>query len=107
MNSSERRDVSSREQLDLLRAVLKELKELRIGIWQQSHADRISFNLREAAKLTGLGANTLYKYYKNGKLPGTQPAGPGGAILILRPDLLALIESGRDRVLKIDTKPKR
>lgn len=107
MNSSERRDVSSQEQIDLLRAVVIELKELRIGIWQQSHADRISFNLREAAELTGLGANTLYKYYKNGKLPGTQPAGAGGAILILRQDLLALIESGKDRVLKIDTKPKR
>jgi hypothetical protein len=84
----------------LLQAILQELKQLRIGIWEHRQGEKVSYNLREAAELTGLATDTLYHYYKNGKLSGSQPAGAGGAILILRQDLLKLIESGKDRHLE-------
>lgn len=67
-------------------------ERLRLLIQINRDADRISYNIHEAAQITGFGYDTLYARCKAGKLPYSQD-GPGAAIIITRQTLIEYVNT--------------
>lgn len=60
--------------------------------------DRLSYTLEQAAELTGLSRDSIYKAVKSGRLPAKRTSArddgrPSGKIIILRKNLEAFLES--------------
>ncbi len=68
--------------------------EARLKLLIQANKDpeRIAYNLDEAARLTGIGYDTLYARCKSGKIEYSQD-GPGAAIIIKRQTLLDYVHN--------------
>jgi excisionase family DNA binding protein len=54
-------------------------------------SDKIAYTINEAAAASGLGRTTIYKLIKHGEL---KPAKIGARTLLLRADVVGLIERG-------------
>lgn len=65
---------------------------LRLLIQANKDPERIAYNLDEAARLTGIGYDTLYARCKSGKIEYSQD-GPGAAIIIKRQTLLDYVHN--------------
>lgn len=94
---------SIEHQSRLYQAILDEVCELKKAVWSMSQGDRISYSLQDAASATGLSYDTIYSYFKTGKLPGTQVAGKGGAVLIMRSDLEKFLLSNTKKTDEVYT----
>lgn len=70
----------------LVRGLYDETHKLQSEIRSLKMGERIAYNLREAAKLTGLSYETLYNQCKAGRIPYSQE-GKGGSMLIKRSDI--------------------
>ncbi len=87
-----------------LAGLQREVERLRAEVQELKHADRLTYNLREAAAAMGLSYDALYQICKAGEIKYVQ-AKEFGSILVEREELLRWIRSknGSPQVREIET----